>query len=57
MTRSEIRDGGLLLFVAVLETSLILEEKLSTAWVIGVTTLYLAVLLTYVRGLVRRRRD
>ncbi|WP_405520884.1 hypothetical protein [Streptomyces canus] len=57
MTRSEIRDGGLLLFVAVLEASLTLGGKLPTAWVIGVTALYLAVLLTYVRALVRRRRS
>ncbi|MDT0483592.1 hypothetical protein [Streptomyces doebereineriae] len=57
MTRSEIRDGGLLLFVAVLEASLILGSKLPTAWVIGVTALYLAVLLTYVRALMRRQRS
>lgn len=57
MTRSEIRDGGLLLFVALLEVSLILGGELSTAWAIGVAVLYLAVLLTYVRGLVRRRRS
>lgn len=57
MTRSEIRDGGILLFVAALETALILGGKLSTAWAIGVTAVYLAVLLTYVRGIVRRRQS
>ncbi|MEU3343122.1 hypothetical protein [Streptomyces sp. NPDC006668] len=57
MTRSEIRDGGLLLFVAVLEVALSLGGKLSAAWAIGVTVIYLAVLLTYIRGIVRRRRS
>ncbi|MER7930688.1 hypothetical protein ABTY96_47575 [Streptomyces sp. NPDC096057] len=56
MNRSEIRDGALLLFVALLEGSLIVTGKMSAAWAIGVSVIYLIFLASYVRSFVRRRR-
>ncbi|MFD4507904.1 hypothetical protein [Streptomyces sp. NPDC058457] len=56
MTRTEIRDGALLLFVAVLEVAVIVGGGLSTAWTVAVGAGYLLFLSAYVRGLVRRRR-
>lgn len=56
MTRAEVRDGLLLLFVAVMEGSLIVMGKLPPAWAIGVTVGYGAFLSAYARGVVRRRR-
>ncbi|MFF5141891.1 hypothetical protein ACFY6U_19530 [Streptomyces sp. NPDC013157] len=56
MTRTEIRDGALLLFVAVLEVALIAGGGLSVAWALGVAVAYLVFLLAWVGGLVRRRR-
>ncbi|RPE43748.1 hypothetical protein EDD90_6962 [Streptomyces sp. Ag109_O5-1] len=56
MTRGEIREGLLLLFVAFMEGSLIVGGKLPPAWATGVTVLYAVFLLAYLRGLVRRRR-
>ncbi|MFG2968371.1 hypothetical protein ACGFZS_34405 [Streptomyces sp. NPDC048288] len=55
MTRAEIRDGALLLLVALMEGSLIADGKLPPAWAITVSALYLVFLAAYVRGLVRRR--
>ncbi|MFE5032807.1 hypothetical protein [Streptomyces sp. NPDC056683] len=57
MTRTEIRDGALLLFVAVLEAAVIARGRLSAAWTGMVAVVYLTFLLAYVRGLVRRRRS
>ncbi|MEU9453633.1 hypothetical protein [Streptomyces sp. NPDC048277] len=56
MIRSEIRDGLILLCVALLEGSLILGGRLSATWAIGVTVGYAVFLLAWVRGIVRRRR-
>ncbi|MER5791862.1 hypothetical protein [Streptomyces sp. NPDC001980] len=56
MTRSERREGALLLFVALMEGSLIVGGKLSPAWAIAVSVFYLVFLAIYVRDLVRRRR-
>ena len=56
MSRNEVRDGIILLFVALLEGSLILGGKLHTAWAVVVSILYAIFLASYVRGLVRRRR-
>ncbi|WP_089105256.1 hypothetical protein [Streptomyces hyaluromycini] len=56
MTRTEIRDGTLLLFVAVLEAAVITGGGLSTAWALTVAVVHLVFLPAYVRGLVRRRR-
>ncbi|MFF4114972.1 hypothetical protein [Streptomyces sp. NPDC001714] len=56
MTRTEIRDGALLLFVAVLEVAMIAGGGLSTAWALGVAVPYLVFLLAWAHGLVRRRR-
>ncbi|WP_406436184.1 hypothetical protein OHB00_19535 [Streptomyces sp. NBC_00631] len=56
MTRTEIRDGSLLLFVAALEVAVIVGGGLSAAWALGVAGVYLVFLLAYVRGVVRRRR-
>ncbi|WP_217545703.1 hypothetical protein [Streptomyces sp. GbtcB6] len=56
MTRTEIRDGARLLFVAVLEVAVIVGGKLSVAWAVTVGAGYLVFLSAYVRGLVRRRR-
>ncbi|MFG3287690.1 hypothetical protein ACGF3G_02600 [Streptomyces sp. NPDC048179] len=56
MTRTELRDGALLLLVALMEGSLIVAGKLPPAWAITVSALYLVFLVAYVRGLVRRRR-
>ncbi|MBW8797336.1 MAG: hypothetical protein JF597_28200 [Streptomyces sp.] len=56
MTRTEIRDGALLLFVAVLEAAVIAGGGLSVAWALGVAVAYLVFLQAWVRGLVRRRR-
>ncbi|WP_330290417.1 hypothetical protein [Streptomyces sp. NBC_00576] len=50
-----MRDGIILLFVALLEGSLILGGKLHTAWAITVSILYVISLASYARGLVRRR--
>ncbi|MGY5088408.1 hypothetical protein ACWCXM_26350 [Streptomyces sp. 900105755] len=55
MTRSERREGALLLFVALMEGSLIATGKLSPAWAVTVSVLYLVFLAVYVRDLVRRR--
>ncbi|MFF7470287.1 hypothetical protein [Streptomyces sp. NPDC008092] len=55
-TRTEIRDGALLLFVAVLEVAVILGGGLSAAWALTVAAVYLVFLVAYLRGLVRRRR-
>ncbi|MFF3984143.1 hypothetical protein ACFY0B_05955 [Streptomyces sp. NPDC001797] len=57
MTRTGIRDGALLLFVAVLEAAVIAGGRLSAAWTVMVAVVYLTFLLAYVRGLVRRRRS
>jgi hypothetical protein len=57
MTRTEIRDGALLLFVAVLEVAVIVGGGLSAAWALTVAVVYLVFLLVYVRDLVRRRRS
>ncbi|MER7836552.1 hypothetical protein ABTY98_11700 [Streptomyces sp. NPDC096040] len=57
MTRSEVREGATLLFVALLEVSVIIGGKLSLAWAITVAAVYLFFLLAYVRGIVRRRRE
>ncbi|MFJ8491211.1 hypothetical protein ACIRBZ_23085 [Streptomyces sp. NPDC094038] len=56
MTRTEIRDGSLLLFVAALEVAVIVGGGLCTAWALGVAVVYLVFLSAYARGLVRRRR-
>ncbi|MEV5842838.1 hypothetical protein [Streptomyces sp. NPDC051985] len=56
MTRTEIRDGALLLLVVLMEGSLIAGGKLPPAWAITVSAVYLVFLAAYVRGLVRRRR-
>ncbi|MFF7983406.1 hypothetical protein ACFZDK_30540 [Streptomyces sp. NPDC007901] len=56
MTRDEIRDGALLLLVALMEGSLIAAGKLPPAWAITMSALYLVFLAAYVRGLVRGRR-
>ncbi|MGY5008421.1 hypothetical protein ACWDFR_33415 [Streptomyces sp. 900105755] len=56
VTRSERREGALLLFVALMEGSLIAAGKLPPAWAVTVSVLYLAFLAVYVRDLVRRRR-
>ncbi|MGW1621151.1 hypothetical protein [Streptomyces sp. NPDC002172] len=56
MTRTEIRDGALLLFVAVLEAAVITGGGLSAAWAVLIAVACLAFLLTYTRDLVRRRR-
>lgn len=56
MTRTEIRDGALLLLVALMEGSLIAGGKLPPVWAITVAAVYLVFLAAYLRGLVRRRR-
>ncbi|MFK0280289.1 hypothetical protein ACIQVL_07420 [Streptomyces sp. NPDC090499] len=56
MTRTEIRDGSLLLFVAALEVAVIMGGGLSAAWALGVAVVYLVFLSACARGLVRRRR-
>ncbi|MEW1777455.1 hypothetical protein [Streptomyces sp. NPDC086777] len=56
MTRTERREGALLLCVALMEGSLIAGGKLSPAWAVTVSVLYLGFLAVYVRDLVRRRR-
>ena len=56
MTRDEIRDGALLLLVALMEGSLIAGGKLPAPWAITVSALWLVFLVVYVRGLVRSRR-
>ncbi|MET9081930.1 hypothetical protein ABZX77_08495 [Streptomyces sp. NPDC004237] len=56
MTRTEIRDGALLLLVALMEGFLIAGGRLPQAWAITVSVVYLVFLAAYVRGLVRSRR-
>ncbi|MEV5954371.1 hypothetical protein AB0M11_11450 [Streptomyces sp. NPDC051987] len=55
MTRTEIRDGVLLLFVAVPEVAVITGGGLTPVWTLGVAAAYLVFLSAWVRGLVRRR--